>query len=293
MELILGSHVSFLKGSELLGSVESTLSYNANAFMFYTGPNQSSLRGSIDSELTKKAHILMEKNNILTKNVFVHAPFIINLANDTDEHKYNFYISFLKSEIGRCKELGINNLVLHPGSRTIVEKNKAIDNIAYGINKALEDVSDFHLILEFMSGKGSEVGSSLDDLKDIYDKVIKKELIFFCIDTCHLNDSGVSIAMFDQFLNEFDLLLGLSKLALVHLNDSMNEVGAHKDRHANIGYGTIGFDTLMNVVYNTKLKGVPFILETPFINRGLKDSYAPYKYEIENIRNKVFVPFSF
>ncbi len=291
--LYIGSHTSFLKDKGLLGVVEESLSYNSNIFMFYTGSNQSTLRFPINKELTSRAHELMIENNIDKTKCIVHAPFIINLANNTNEEKYKFYINFLKQELDRCIELDIRNIVLHPGSYTNLDRETGIKNIANGLNIALKDIEGVNLLLEYMSGKGTEVGSSLDDLnsilslldKDIYEKV------FICLDTCHINDSGVDIGKFDEFLDELDRLIGINKIKCIHINDSYNPIGSHKDRHANLGYGTIGFDKLINVIYNPRLDNIPKILETPWINRNEKNTYAPYKYEIEMIREKKFIDY--
>lgn len=291
MNLIIGSHVSFNSKAQLLGSVREALSYNANTFMIYTGGAQSTLRSDINSEYTYEAFKLMVENNINPKNVIVHAPYIVNLANKSDINKYNFYIEFLVNELNRVKELGLDKMVLHPGSATTCTKEEAISNIAEAINKIYENTTDVVILLEYMAGKGNEVGSSIGELKGIIDKINDKDRIGVCIDTCHMNDSGVDIAKFDEFLDEFDRKIGIDKIKCVHVNDSLNPIGSHKDRHANIGYGTIGFDNLINVVYNNRLEGIPFILETPYINRNNKDAYAPYKMEIESIRNKKFINF--
>ena len=291
--LYIGSHTSFLKDKGLLGVVEESLSYNSNIFMFYTGSNQSTLRFPINKELTSRAHELMIENNIDKTKCIVHAPFIINLANNTNEEKYNFYINFLKQELDRCIELDIRNMVLHPGSYTSLDRETGIKNIANGLNIALKNIDGVNLLLEYMSGKGTEVGSSLEDLskilnlldKDVYDKV------FICLDTCHINDSGVDIGKFDEFLDELDKLIGIDKIKCIHINDSYNPIGSHKDRHANLGYGTIGFDKIINVIYNPRLDNIPKILETPWINRNEKNTYAPYKYEIEMIREKKFIDY--
>lgn len=291
MNLIIGSHVSFNSKAQLLGSVREALSYNANTFMIYTGGAQSTLRSDINSEYTYEAFKLMIENNINPKNVIVHAPYIVNLANKSDINKYNFYIEFLIKELNRVKELGLDKMVLHPGSATTCTKEEAISNIAEAINKIYENTTDVMILLEYMAGKGNEVGSSIGELKGIIDKINDKDRIGVCIDTCHMNDSGVDIAKFDEFLDEFDREIGIDKIKCVHVNDSLNPIGSHKDRHANIGYGTIGFDNLINVVYNDRLEGIPFILETPYINRNNKDAYAPYKMEIESIKNKKFINF--
>lgn len=291
--LYIGSHTSFLKDKGLLGVVEESISYNANIFMFYTGSNQSTLRFPINKELTAKAHELMKEHGFDKTKCIVHAPFIINLANNTDPSKYEFYINFLKEELNRCIELDIRNIVLHPGSYTSLDRVTGIKNIANGLNTALKDIDGVNLLLEYMSGKGTEVGTSIDDLKgiiDLLDEEVKKK-VFVCLDTCHMNDSGVDLKDIDLFLDEFDLKIGIDKIKCIHINDSYNVVGSHKDRHANLGYGTIGFNKLINVIYNERLDNIPKILETPWINRNEKNSYAPYKYEIENIRKKKFIDY--
>lgn len=291
--LYIGSHTSYLKDKGLLGVVEESISYGSNIFMFYTGSNQSTLRFPINKELTEKAHKIMLENGFDKTKCIVHAPFIINLANNTDPAKYNFYINFFKEELKRCIELDIRNMVLHPGSYTSLDRQTGIENIAFGLNEALKDIDGVNLLLEYMSGKGTEVGSSIDDLSGIINLLDEdvKEKVFVCLDTCHMNDSGIDIANIEEFLDEFDKKIGINKIKCIHINDSYNVVGAHKDRHANIGYGTIGFEKLLNVIYNSRLDNIPKILETPWINRNEKNAYAPYKYEIEMIRNKKFIDY--
>lgn len=291
MSLIIGSHVSFNNKEQLLGSVKEAISYNANTFMIYTGSTQSTSRSELRDECTYEAYKLMLENNIDSNNIIVHAPYIINLANRKDEDKYIFYCDFLANELDRCKKLGLNKIVLHPGSATTCTKEDAIKNIIDGINYVYNKTTDTMILLEFMAGKGTEVGTSIDELKRIIEGLNDKDRIGVCLDTCHMNDSGIDISKFDDFLNEFDIKIGISKIKCIHLNDSLNDLGSHKDRHANIGYGTIGFNNILNVVYNKKLNNIPFILETPYVNRNTNDSYAPYKYEIESIRNKEFIDF--
>lgn len=290
MSLIIGSHVSFNNKEQLLGSVKEALSYNANTFMIYTGSTQSTSRSELRDECTYEAYKLMLENNIDSNNIIVHAPYIINLANRKDEDKYIFYCDFLANELDRCKKLGLNKIVLHPGSATTCTKEDAIKNIIDGINYVYNKTTDIMILLEFMAGKGTEVGTSIDELKRIIEGIDDNDRIGVCLDTCHMNDSGVDISKFDEFLYEFDNKIGISKIKCIHLNDSLNNIGSHKDRHANIGYGTIGFDNLLRVVYNDRLN-VPFIIETPYINRNTNESFAPYKYEIESIRNKEFIDF--
>lgn len=286
MNIIIGSQVRFNKEDQLLGSVEDAIKDGANTFMIYTGSTQSTDRFEIDSDITSKAQKLMKENDIEIKNVIVHAPFIINLANNLDERKYNFYISFLKKEIERCKTLGISNLVFHPGSATTLEPSVALENVVYGINHVMNGIEDFNLLVEFMSGKGTEVGRNIEELKYIFDNIEDKSKVGACLDTCHMSDSGIDLTKFDEFLESFDKAIGIDKIKCIHINDSLNEMGAHKDRHANIGYGKIGFEILINVLYNNKLMGIPKLLETPSYN-----GISTYKYEIESIKNKKFVDF--
>ena len=291
MNLIIGSHVSFNNKKQLLGSVEEAISYNANTFMIYTGGAQSTMRSDINDELTYEGHKLMLENNINAKNVIVHAPYIVNLANRSDKTKYDFYIDFFIKELDRCKMLGLDKIVLHPGSATTCSKEEAIENIAHGINLVYKSTTNTMILLEFMAGKGTEVGTSIDELKAIIDKIDDKDRIGVCLDSCHMNDAGVDISKIDDFLDEFDSKIGIDKIKCIHVNDSLNPIASGKDRHANIGYGTIGFNNLLNIVYNKRLEGIPFILETPYINRNQSDAYAPYKMEIESIRKKEFIDF--
>lgn len=282
--LLIGSHVSYKNETQLLGSVKEALSYKSNCFMFYTGAPQNTQRGKIDDGITYQAYELMKENGINLENVICHAPYIVNLANDLDYEKYEFAINFLTNELRRCDQLGIKYLVLHPGSQMKIEKSHAIYNIVKGLNMALSTSSNTVILLETMAGKGTELGRSIDELKSIIDNIDNKERIGVCLDTCHLNDSGIDISNFDDYLNEFDKLIGIDKIKCIHVNDSKNSLGSHKDRHENIGYGTIGFDSLMGVIYNERLESVPKILETPYVNR----EYPPYAQEIEMIRNKKF-----
>ena len=279
--MIIGSHVSFKKDTQLLGSLEEALSYGSNTFMFYTGAPQNTSRYPIDLEITKLAIKKMEEEGIDYSKVIVHAPYIINLAND-DENKYDFAINFLKEEIKRCELLGIKYLVLHPGSHVGLGIAKGIENIIFGLNQVLEN-SKVKILIETMAGKGSEVGSNFSEIKQIIDGINNKELIGVCMDTCHLNDSGYDVSNFDMVLDEFDKIVGLKYLCCMHINDSKNILASHKDRHENIGYGEIGFDNMLKIIYNPRLKDIPFILETPYI-----EGKAPYKEEIEMIRNKAF-----
>lgn len=282
--LILGSHVGFKKDTQVLGSLKEALSYGANTFMFYTGAPQNTARYPIQDGLTLEALALMKEHNIDYSKVIVHAPYIINLCN---EEKFEFSVNFLTEEVNRCNQLGVRYLVLHPGSHVGLGIEKGIENIIKGLNMVFTNVgksNNIIILLETMAGKGSEVGSKLEEIKAIIDGVEDKEHIGVCLDTCHLSDGGYDIENFDEFLNNFDKLIGINKIGCVHVNDSKNIKGAHKDRHENFGFGNVGFDTLLNVIYNERLEDVPKILETPYVDKD----YPPYKYEIEMIKNKKF-----
>ncbi len=282
--MIIGSHVSFGK-DQLLGSAQTAVSYGANTFMFYTGAPQNTIRAELKRDITEKAWEYMKENNIDINNVICHAPYIINLANKEKIESWNFSISFLRNEIKRITEMGVNYIVVHPGNALKLDREEALANIALALNFIIDEDTKPMILLETMAGKGSECGINIYELKSILDKVNLNKKLGICLDTCHLNDSGVDIAQFDEYLSVFDREIGLDKVKCVHVNDSKNVIGSKKDRHANIGFGTIGFDNLLNVIYNPKLKDIPKILETPYIKE-----YPPYKFEIAMIESKKFNP---
>ena len=271
--LLIGSHVSFKSNTQLLGSTKEALSYGENAFMFYTGAPQNTKRSKIDDNLTNKALELMKESNIDIKNVIVHAPYIINLANDENKEKYLFAINFLKEEIKRVEKFGVKKIVLHPGSYTTLDIDRGIKCIINALNEVLKDDSNVSILLETMAGKGTEIGFKLEHLKRIIDGANNSQRLMVCLDTCHLNDAG------------YDNIIGIEKVGCIHINDSKNILSSNKDRHENIGYGTIGFENLINIIYNERLKDIPKILETPFVKDRL---YPPYKFEIDEIKNKKF-----
>ncbi len=253
--------------------------------MFYTGAPQNTFRSKINEELTQEAFKLMKNNNVIADKIICHAPYIINLANNLDPAKYQFSMHFLRSEMNRCISLGVKYLVLHPGSAVKIKREVAIDNIVFALNNIIKKEDDITILLETMAGKGTEIGINTNELKYIIDNIKIKDKIGVCIDTCHLNDSGVNLNYFDEYLEEFNNLIGISKIKCVHINDSKNQIGDKKDRHANIGFGTIGFNTLLKIIYHDKLKGVPKILETPWLNEK-----PLYKEELDMIKNKKFNP---
>ncbi len=288
--MIIGSHVSFGK-EQLLGSVKEAISYGANTFMFYTGAPQNTIRKDINEELTLEAKKLMMENNIDIKNVICHAPYIVNLANNLDERKYDFSITFLKNEIARCESIGIKYIVLHPGSSVGIERTTALNNIIFALNKIITKDTKVVILLETMAGKGTELGCTLEEIKYLLDGINESDKIGVCLDTCHLNDAGYNMGEFESFIELFEKTIGLEKIKCIHVNDSKNPFSSHKDRHANIGFGTLGFDTIINIIYNEKLKDIPKILETPYIGENDEDKeriYPPYKFEIVMLKDKKF-----
>ena len=280
--MIIGSHVSFKKDTQLVGSVKEALNYGSTTFMFYTGAPQNTNRQEINDDLTKEAINLMKENNIDINNVIVHAPYIINLASNND-----FAVTFLKEELKRVEQLGMTKLVLHPGSSVKLSREEGIKNIIDNLNKVGK--SNVLILLETMAGKGTELGKTFEEIKEIIDGV--EYPLGVCLDTCHINDAGYDLNNFDEILDLFDKKIGLKCLKCIHVNDSKNVINAHKDRHENIGYGTIGFDNLIKIIYHEKLKSIPKILETPYVSmddNSKERMYPPYKFEIEMILNKKF-----
>ncbi len=283
-DLIIGSHVGFSANKQLLGSVEEALSYGSNTFMFYTGAPQNTKRNPIKDEYTMEAYNLMKENNIDLSKVVIHAPYIVNLGNLEN-------VSFLRGELERASLLGIKNVVLHPGASVSFARRDSIESIIKGLNLILDNDLDVTICLETMAGKGTEIGINLNELKTIIDGVKFKNKIGICLDTCHLNDSGIDLTKFDDYIKEFDKEIGLNYIKVIHINDSKNAIGSHKDRHENIGLGTIGFDTLIKIIYDERFKDIPKILETPYVTENDESKekiYPPYKYEISMIRNKQF-----
>lgn len=287
MDIIIGSHVSFKKDDQIIGSIKEAISYGANTFMFYTGAPQNTNRAKIDLEFTKEGQKLLKENNMEIENIIVHAPYIINLANPQNAE---FSVRFLKEEIKRCEELGITKMVLHPGSHVGIGIEEGIQNIINGLNEVIDKSTTVDILLETMAGKGTELGITFEEIKKIIDGIYLKDKVKVCLDTCHIHDAGYDLKDFDKILEQFDQIIGLKKLACVHINDSKNERSSHKDRHENFGFGYIGFDSLLKIIYHEKIKDVPKILETPYISiEGGKDrTYPPYKFEIEMIKNRKF-----
>ena len=279
----IGSHVSMSGKEMLLGSVKEAVSYGANTFMFYTGAPQNTARKPVSQLRVEEAKEYMKEHHISIDDVVVHAPYIINLANTVKPETYELAVRFLKEEIARCEEIGVSRLVLHPGSHVKAGDEAGLKQIIKGLNEVLREDQKVHIALETMAGKGSEMGRTFDQIQYMIENTKHSSLLGVCLDTCHIHDAGYDLTHFDDILEEFDQKIGLDRLLVVHVNDSKNERGAHKDRHENIGYGYIGFETLNQIVHHPKLKDVPKILETPYI-----DGKAPYREEIEMFMHQTF-----
>lgn len=289
--LKIGSHVGMSGKEMLLGSAKEAKSYGANVFMVYTGAPQNTRRKDVSELRIDEAHEYMKVNGI--EDIIIHAPYIINLGNTIKPETYEIAETFLASELERSSAMGSRVMVLHPGAHVGAGTEAGIAQIVKGINNVLTKDTDVYIALETMAGKGSEIGRSFEELEKIYDGVKYNEKLRVCFDTCHVNDSGYDLVNdLSGTLEQFDKIIGTEQIAVFHINDSKNPCGAGKDRHENIGFGNIGFDTLKEIVYMEDFENIPKILETPYIKDpdDKKKSYAPYKYEIEMIRKGEFNP---
>ena len=233
----------------------------------------------------------MKKHDI--SDIVVHAPYIINLGNSVKPETFEIAVEFLALELERTKAMGSKILVLHPGAHVGAGVDTGINQIIKGINEVLTQDTDVLIALETMAGKGTEIGRSFEELRRIYDGVAHNDKLRVCFDTCHVNDSGYDIVHdFDGVIAEFDRVIGKDQIAVFHINDSKNPMGAKKDRHENIGFGTIGFDALNYIVHHKDFESVPKILETPYVAIPEEDkkSIAPYKHEIEMLLKGEFNP---
>ncbi|WP_086990357.1 deoxyribonuclease IV [Levilactobacillus brevis] len=287
---LIGSHVS-MKGKEmLLGSAQEAAQYGENVFMIYTGAPQNTRRKSIEDLNIPAAKTFMAAHE--QREIVVHAPYVVNLGNTAKPANFQFAISFLTAEVQRAAALGAKQIILHPGAHVGAGAPAAIAQIAQGLDTILTAAeSPVQIALETMAGKGTEVGRSFEELAAIIDATPHNDQLSVCFDTCHTSDAGYAIATdFDGVLNEFDHVIGLDRLKVVHLNDSKNPQGSHKDRHTNIGLGTLGFDVLNAVAHHPQLTTVPKIMETPVIGPDRKHGVNPHGYEVAMLKHQQFNP---
>ncbi|WP_198166041.1 deoxyribonuclease IV [Sporosarcina ureae] len=288
-DILLGSHVSMSGKKMLLGSSEEALSYGANTFMIYTGAPQNTRRKPIEELNIESGTQSMEANG--QSNLVIHAPYIINLANTTKPETFRLGVDFLQQEIQRTEALGANQIVLHPGAHVGAGTETGIEKIIEGLNEVLSEDANVRIALETMAGKGTECGRSFDEIAKIIDGVKYNERLSVCFDTCHVHDAGYDIVNdFSGVLEQFNSIIGLDRISVIHVNDSKNICGAGKDRHENIGMGHIGFEPLAYIVHHQVFKDIPKILETPFIGTDKANKKAPYAVEIEMLKNHQFTP---
>lgn len=289
--VLIGSHVSMKGKQMLLGAAEEAISYGSNTFMIYTGAPQNTRRKPIEEMNIDTGQALMTENNLAVSDMVVHAPYIINLGNTIKKENYAFAVEFMKEEIRRAEALGATQMTMHPGAHVGAGPDLAIEQIAQGLNDIFHEEQTLQIALETMAGKGTEIGRSFEELAQIIDKIKLQDKVSVTLDTCHAHDAGYQIRDdFDKVLDEFDRLIGLDKLKVIHVNDSKNVQGAGKDRHANVGFGEIGFESLNYIVHHPKLVSIPKILETPFVGEDKKNKKAPYKHEIRMFKEQTFNP---
>ncbi|MFO3718640.1 deoxyribonuclease IV [Staphylococcus felis] len=287
--MLIGSHVSMSGKKMLEGSAIEANSYGASTFMIYTGAPQNTRRKAIEDLNIQAGQKVMKAHGL--SNIVVHAPYIINIANTQKPEVFELGVNFLQNEIERTEAIGAKDIVLHPGAHVGAGADVGIKRIIEGLNEVLTNNNDVRIALETMAGKGSEIGRTFEELAQIIDGVHHNERLSICLDTCHIHDAGYNIVEdFDGVLNTFDKIIGVERIKVVHVNDSKNPLGARKDRHENIGFGHIGFDTLSYIVHHEQFKDIPKILETPYVGEDKKNKKPPYQYEIEALRNNQFDP---
>lgn len=287
--MLIGSHVSMSGKKMLLASAEEAHQYGASTFMIYTGAPQNTRRKAIEDLNIEAGHAAMKEYGL--SNIVVHAPYIINIANTNKPEVFELGVNFLQNEIERTEAIGAKDIVLHPGSHVGAGADVGIKRIIEGLNEVLTNNNDVRIALETMAGKGSEIGRTFEEIAQIIDGVTDNERLSICLDTCHIHDAGYDVVNdFDGVLNEFDKIIGVDRIKVVHVNDSKNPREAHKDRHENIGFGHIGFDALNYVVHHPQFENIPKFLETPYVGEDKKNKKPPYKFEIEAFRNEKFDP---
>lgn len=274
--LVIGAHMSVAKGLDK--AAQDVVNINANTMQFFSrNPRGSSFKNYSQKEIENFQKIRQEHQ---FGPLLAHAPYTLNLAS-AQEKVYDFACMVIREDIGRMDSLGIEYMVFHPGSHTGIGTEAGIKNIVNGLNQAITGNENITILLETMSGKGTEIGVSFEELKAIRDGVKYPERIGVCLDTCHVFSAGYDIVNdLDGVLEEFDRILGLDLLKAIHMNDSMMPFGAHKDRHATIGDGEIGKAALLNVMRHPRLQGIPIYLETPLDDDGHKEELIMIKEEL-------------
>lgn len=272
--IIIGPHISIAKG--FTNAAKTAVNIGANTFQFFSRNPRGGNAKEYDKNDIEKFKEIREENQI--GPLLAHAPYTMNLGG-SKEDVYEFAKRVIKEDIQRMDSLGIEYLCFHPGSHVGGGIEFGIDRIVQGLNEAITGKENITILLETMSGKGTEIGYKFEQLKQIIDKVDYKEKIGVCLDTCHIFSAGYDIVNnLEQVLEQFDEIIGLDKLKAIHLNDSMMPFGAKKDRHAVIGEGEIGLEAIIRFMSHPKISHLPFFLETPLEDEG-------HKREIEMLRD--------
>lgn len=275
--LNIGCHLSISNGFEAIG--KQALEIDANTFQFFTRNPRGGSAKKIEQQDVNALLEIMSENNFA--QVLAHAPYTMNLCSakaDTRE----FALNTLTDDLQRMEYLPNNLYNFHPGSHTGQGVEKGIEQIISALNTAMFESMTTTVLLETMAGKGSEIGSRFEELKMIIDGVRLNDKIGVCLDTCHVFDAGYDIVnKLDEVLEEFDRIIGIERLKAIHLNDSMNYLGCHKDRHQKIGEGAIGLDTFEKIINHKYLGSLPFYLETP----NDIDGYAREIKLLKNMKN--------
>lgn len=264
--MLLGSHISLNRPSKyLLGVVSESISNGATSFMIFTGPPHNKTRVPVSEFFLKEAVELGRKNGIEFSNAVVHAPYIINLANPLPENE-DFNIDHLVLEVQRTHDMGIPYLVLHPGYHVNQTLEEGLERLIRNMKKVLAKIEhlDVYICLETMAGKKNQIGKTLEEIATIISGCGGHEKLAVCLDTVHLHDAGYDVSNRKEFFEEFDQKIGLERIKVLHLGDSMNVRGSKKDRHANFEYGHIGFEVLLGWAYDPLFVGKPIIVETPY-----------------------------
>ena len=257
--LTIGCHMSVAKGFEKMGL--TAIKIGANTLQFFTRNPRGSKAKELDQKDIAAFRLLMNEHHF--GKILAHAPYTLNPAS-SNGHTREFALETLRDDLIRMESLPGNYYNFHPGSHVGSGVQTGIDLISDALNQILFPNQSTIVLLETMAGKGSEIGGSFQELRMIIDGVELQEKLGICLDTCHVSDGGYDIAgRLDQVLEEFDYVIGLSRLKAVHLNDSLNPLGSHKDRHANIGKGTLGLEAFERMINHPVLRDLPFYLETP------------------------------
>ena len=268
--MYIGSHISASKGFEAMG--KQALKLGANTFAFFTRNPRGGKAKEIDPADVDKLLALMEEHHF--GKLVAHAPYTMNLC-AAKENVRSFSMEMFQDDLKRMDYLPGNYYNFHPGSHVGQGAEQGIEMIAEALNGALFEEQTTTVLLETMAGKGSEVGRSFEELRRIIDLVDLDDKLCVCLDTCHIWDGGYDVVdHLDDVLNEFDQVIGLDRLKAIHLNDSMNPLGAHKDRHEKIGQGHLGLEAITRIINHPALKELPFILETPNDDEGYTNEIA-------------------